>query len=93
MLWVPWVRVVVAKVAVWVVEFTDAVPRVTVPFLKVTVPLGEPPKAGVTVAVKVTDLPTFDGLAEEVTLVVVAAALTESVTAGEVLVNRSVLPE
>lgn len=46
------------------------VPNVFVPSLNVTVPVGVPP-ALVTVAVKVTDCPKTEGLADEVTVVVV----------------------
>ena len=49
------------------------VPRVFAPSLKVTVPVGMPVPGlfAVTVAVKVTDCPDTDGLAEELTNVVV----------------------
>ena len=48
------------------------------PSLNVTVPAGvpRPGELAVTMAVKVTDCPTTDGLAEEVTAVVVAVELT-----------------
>ena len=47
-------------------------PRVAVPSLKVTVPVGfAVPVAGVTVAVKVTDCPRRDGLLLEARAVVV----------------------
>jgi hypothetical protein len=43
--------------------------------LKVTFPVGVPLNSGVTVAVKVTDSPTFDGFCDEVKMVVVVALL------------------
>src|SRR2546422_3248408 len=66
----------VAKVAA--PPLSVPVPRVVKPSLKVTVPLGVPaPGAtGLTVAVKITDWPNTEGLAEEVTVVVVSALLT-----------------
>ena len=63
------------------------VPNVAAPSLKVTVPLGVPlpGDAAATVAVKVTDCPNTEGLAEETTVVVVLAALTVWVKGEEVL--------
>ncbi len=63
------------------------VPNVAAPSLKVTVPLGVPlPGAtAATVAVKVTDCPNTEGLAEEATVVVVPAALTVWVKGEAVL--------
>ena len=63
------------------------VPSVLVPFLKVTVPLGVPApgETGLTVAVKVTDWPKTEGLAEEVKAVAVEAMLTTWLTAVLVL--------
>ena len=57
----------------WLELFRVPVSRVLRPSLKVTVPVGVPPPAlfAVTVAVKVTDCPDTDGLAEELTNVVV----------------------
>ena len=57
----------------WPELFRVPVPRVLGPSLKVTVPVGVPPPGlfTVTVAVKVTDCPDTDGLAEELTNVVV----------------------
>ena len=57
---------------------TVPVPRVVVPSRKVTVPVGlpAPGATGATVAVKVTDCPNTDGLADEATVVVVVALLT-----------------
>jgi hypothetical protein len=67
------------------------VPSVVEPFLKVTVPVGVPPLE-VTLAVKVTDWPDFDGFREEVTEVEVVACLTVCVSTAEVLPLKSVLP-
>ena len=54
------------------------VPRVVVPFLNVTVPVGMPlpGEFAVTVAVKVTAWLNTEGLADELTVVVVASLLT-----------------
>src|SRR5438552_2974765 len=54
------------------------VPSVVVPSLNVTVPVGvpAPPPLGLTVAVKVTDCPNAEGLADEVIVVVVATEVT-----------------
>ena len=60
-------------------------PRVTVPFLKVIVPVGTPDVPGVTLAVNVTDVPCVDGFKELVTMVVVGAAFVVSVRATDVL--------
>src|ERR1039457_4160509 len=54
-----------------VVGLTVPVPSTVVPFLKVTVPLGEPERTAFTVAVNVTGLPCVDGLAVEARVVVV----------------------
>lgn len=63
------------------------VPSVVDPFLKVTVPVGVPPNAGVTVAVKVTDWPYCEGFFEEARVVVVLALLTVWARGAEVLVR------
>jgi hypothetical protein len=66
------------------------VPSVAKPSLKVTVPLAvpEPGALAVTVAVKVTDWPNTEGLAEDVRAVVVASLFTVCDRAGEVLVLK-----
>ena len=64
--------------------FNIPVPNVFVPSLKVTVPVGAPPLAGVTVAVNVTDDPYTDEVAEELTVVVVLTGLMVNVCAFEV---------
>jgi hypothetical protein len=62
-------RAAVAKVAT-PLAFTLGVPSVEAPSLNVTVPaFTVPPIKEVTVAVKVTDCPKTDGLADDVTLV------------------------
>ena len=67
------------------------VPRVAVPSLNVTVPVGVPVPE-VTVAVNVTDCPNVLGFADDVSAVVVHAALTVCVTAVDVLVAWLVVP-
>ena len=73
--WVALLSVVVLKVATPEL-FSVPVPRVVAPFRKVTVPVGVGPEAAVTVAVKVTLVPAFAGLSEEVTLLEVLALNT-----------------
>src|SRR6266404_6975577 len=70
----------------WLELFRVPVSRVLRPSLKVTVPVGVPPPGlfAVTVAVKVTDCPDTDGLAEELTNVVVLY-FTVWVNLGDVL--------
>ena len=70
---------------------SEPVPSLVEPSLNVTVSVGVPP-LDVTVAVKVTDWPDFDGFREEVTEVEVVACLTVCVSTGEVLPLKSVLP-
>jgi hypothetical protein len=77
MVWLPAARVLMVKVAM--PPLRVPVPRVVLPSEKVTVPVGVPP-ALVTTAVKVTDWPNTEGLAEEVTVVVVLALFTCWVT-------------
>ncbi len=62
----------VVKVA-WAEASNVAVPRVEDPSLNVTVPVGVPLDKELTVAVKVTDCPNTDGLAEELSAVLVVA--------------------
>jgi hypothetical protein len=63
--------------------------------LKVTVPVGVPVPGAVAaiVALNVTDLPTVDGLSEEVSFAVVFALLTVCANAAEALDPYDVLPE
>ena len=59
------------------------VPRVVVPFLKVTVPVGPVPEAATTVAVNTSAAPTATGLAAAATtVVVVIVAAAYAGTAG-----------
>ena len=70
-----------------------AVPRTVLPFMNITLPEGVvPDTAEVTVAVNVTDFPKTDGLSDELTLVVVASALTTSERGAEVLALKPVTP-
>ena len=89
---VPTAKAEVANVALWVEASTVRVPSVTVPFLNVTVPLTDPPDAGITVAVKVTDPPWVEGLRDDARAVVEAALFTVSFSAAEVLPASSPLP-
>src|SRR5439155_2654305 len=83
--WEPTASVLVTNVA-WPEPFRVPVPRVLEPSLKVTVPVGVPAPGllAVTVAVKVTDCPDSDGLAEELTDVVVPASVDVMVGARAV---------
>jgi hypothetical protein len=63
------------------------VPRIVVPSVKVTVPLGVPEPLGVTVAVNVTDWPKTELVGEATTLVVVVPELTNSVVLPELVVK------
>jgi len=71
-------------------EFSLADPRVVVPSMNVTVPVGVPAVA-LTVAVKVTLWPLFEGLRDDVSVVVVLA-LTVCVRDDDVLVRKFVSP-
>lgn len=68
-------------------ELSDALRRVLLPSLKVTVPTGVavPGALTLTVAVKVTDCLRADGLREDFTLEVVLSLFTVWVRTGEVL--------
>jgi hypothetical protein len=69
-------------------------PKVVAPSLKVTVPVAvpDPGATAETVAVKVTDCPKTEGLAEAATAVVVLAVFTVCVRIEEVLVAKLELP-
>src|ERR1051326_5862552 len=71
--WAPAASALVVNVA-WSEPSRGFVPRLLVPSLKVTVPVGVPEPA-LTVAVKVTGRPETDGFWEEARVVVVAAGL------------------
>ena len=85
--WVPFDSVVVVNFALPLLSVP--VPKMEEPFLKMTVPLGVPPD--LTVAVKVTDSPNFEGFSEEASEVELAAFFTVCVRVDE-LVRKSVLP-
>ena len=88
--WVPAVSAEVEKVATPAVSVP--VPSTAAPSLKVTVPLGVPVAVLLTVAVKVTDCPTLEGLSEEVNAVVDAFLFITWLTAVEVLVLNAASP-
>jgi hypothetical protein len=86
-----------ATVSVDVLTFAVPPVRVTVPrlapaFLNVTVPLGVPPEADVTVAVKLTLSPKLEGFVLDSSVVVVANFPTTCVSTAEVLVRNAVSP-
>lgn len=89
----PVVRLEVEKLA-WPEAFRLTLPRVLLPFLKVTVPVGTavPGALATTVAVKVTDWLWFEGLREDVTELLVESLLTVWVKAEDVLVLKLALP-
>ena len=71
--------------------FSLTVPKVELPSLKVTLPVGVVPRALVTVALKVTDRPLIDGLAGvAVRTVVVALVLAATIVMVSALL--AVLP-
>lgn len=65
--------------------FTMPEPTIDAPSLKFTCPVGVAVAVVLTVAVKVTGCPTPDGLADEVTAVVVVACVTDCVSTADVL--------
>jgi len=93
MLWLPLERVEVENVAT-PAPFSVPMPSVVAPSLKVTVPVGlpEPGDTAKIVAVKETDWPKTEGLAEDVRDVVLAAALTVCVKVP-VLIWKLLSPE
>jgi hypothetical protein len=82
-----------ANVALCVLVLRVPVPKTIVPFLKVTVPVGDPPNPAVTVVVKVTVFPLTEGFKEGTTVVVVFALLTVCVSIAEALVLKLPSPE
>src|ERR1700694_5898392 len=95
MLWLPTLAYVTPPVAAPATRAWLTQPAMmTPPSWKVTVPVGVPAPGGlaVTVAVKVTVWPTTDGLADELTEVVVASWPTVWVSGGEVLVRKLASP-
>ena len=85
-------RLLVDKVAI-PEEFTVLFPSSVAPSKKFTVPRGVPVGVGVTVADSVADCPTIAGFGAAITVVVVAASVTVSLTAVEVEVAKPALPE
>ena len=67
-------------------------PSETAPSKNVTVPLGVPPNAGWTAAVKSIGCPNADGVRFEVTVVIVEAGLMVCVIAEEVLAEKLASP-
>src|SRR5690348_7154431 len=61
-------------------------------FRKVTEPVGTPDDAGVTVATKVTNCPSFEGLGDDRSVVVVASLFTVWTTMEEALLPCTVSP-
>ena len=80
----PTASAVVANVAN-PLPFTAIVASMVAPSLNVTLPVGIPEVADVTLAVNVTDWWYADGLREEVSVVVLPALLTVSVKTADVL--------
>src|SRR5262249_56921785 len=74
---------------------TATVPRITLPSWKVTVPVGvvAPGATAATVAVKVTAWPVTAGLTDDRRATVVAAGLTVTAAAAEVLSAKPVVPK
>ena len=94
MTWPPAAAKLVVNVAVPPVP-TATVPRTTLPSLNVTVPVGVPPPGATaaTVAVKVTAWPVTAGLTDDPRATVVAARLTVTATAAEVLSAKPLVPK
>jgi hypothetical protein len=90
--WVPTASVDAEYIA-WPLLFSEPLPRVELPSMNVTVPVGVPiPPVGVTVAVKVTDWPRVDGFADDATDAVVDDWLTTWLNAADVLPAKFVSP-
>ena len=87
-------RVEIAELVALPPESVTALPKFTPLVLNCTVPVGVPAPGAtaVTVAVNVTAWPNTEGLAEEVTAVVVSALLTVCVNDEEVLVLKLASP-
>ena len=75
-------------------ELSALLPRVLLPSLKVTVPVGVavPGAPATTVAVNVTAWLRNEGFSDEIRVVVVLSVLTVSPSDGEVLVFKFALP-
>src|ERR1700756_4508048 len=89
MVWLPVVEKLVVSAALPPAP-TGTVPRTVVPSRKGTVPVGAPAPGATaaTVAVKVNDWPLTTEVSEAPRAVVVAALLTVSVTAAELLAAK-----
>ena len=94
MAWPPVAAKLVVNVAVPPVP-TATVPRTALPSLKVMVPVGVPPPGATaaTLAVKVTAWPVTAGLTDDPRATVVAARLTVTAAAAEVLPAKPMVPE
>src|SRR5262245_6267257 len=94
MAWPPATAKLVVNVALPPVP-TATVPRITFPSLKVTVPVGVPAPGATaaTLAEKVTAWPVTAGLTDDPRVSVVAAGLTVTIVAAEVLAAKPVTPK
>src|SRR5512142_1838291 len=94
MAWPPAAAKLVVNVAAPPVP-TATVPRTVAPSLNVTVPIGVPAPGATaaTVAVKVTAWPVTAGLTDDRRATVVAAGLTVTAVAAEVLAAKPGVPE
>jgi hypothetical protein len=70
----------------------DALPRLVLPLLKVTVPVAVPPNCPATVAVKLTDCPSTEGFTDEVSAIEELACFTTWLTDVEALLVKFVSP-
>ena len=88
-MWLPAERVAVAALVALPPDKVT-VPKLLPSILNCTVPVGvpEPGATALTVAVKVTDWPEQDGLADDAIAVVVESLLTVCVRLGDVLVLK-----
>ena len=85
-------KIEVLNVALPVELLMAALPSTVPKFLNMTVPLTDPPKAGITVAVKVTEFPKFEGFGDDASVTLLPALFTTFVNAAEVLGASSTLP-
>src|SRR6516165_3610454 len=94
MAWPPVTAKLVVNVALPPVP-TATVPRITFPSLKVTVPVGVPAPGATaaSLAVKVTAWPVTAGLTDDPRVSVVAAGLTVTAAAAEVLAAKPLTPK
>jgi hypothetical protein len=85
-------KVDVLNVALPVELLTSALPSTVPKFLNVTVPFTNPPKAGTTVAVKVTNFPKFEGFGDDASVTLVPALFMTFINTPEVLGPSLTLP-